>query len=79
MFSSSNKFVIFVSTDCSFGKMTYCLNPNFILNFCADVVLQSIINCMLCSYHVTYVFQSESTYNSCLNVKELLARNRCEI
>ena len=27
------------------------------------------------SYHVTYVFQSESTLYSCLNVKELLARN----
>ena len=33
----------------------------------------------VCSYHVTYVFQSESTLYSCLNVKELLARSRCEI
>ena len=32
-----------------------------------------------CSYQVMYVFQSESTFYSCLNVKELLARNRCEI
>ena len=31
------------------------------------------------SYHVTYAFQSESTLYSCLNVKELLARNRDEI
>ena len=30
----------------------------------------------VCSYHVTYAFQSESTLYSCLNVKELLARNR---
>ena len=29
----------------------------------------------VCSYHVTYAFQSESTPYSCLNVKELLARN----
>ena len=29
-------------------------------------------------YHVTYIFQSESTLYSCLNVKELLAVNRCE-
>ena len=29
----------------------------------------------VCSYHVTYAFQSESTLYSCLNVKELLARN----
>ena len=30
---------------------------------------------IICSYHVTYVFQSESTLCSCLTVKELLARN----
>ena len=33
----------------------------------------------LCSCHVTYAFQSESTLYSCLNVKELLARSRREI
>ena len=33
----------------------------------------------VCSYHVTYAFQSESTLYSCLNVKELLARSRLEI
>ena len=33
----------------------------------------------VCSYHVTYAFQSESTLYSCLNVKELLARNRHKI
>ena len=33
----------------------------------------------VCSYHVTYAFQSESTLYSCLNVKDLLARNRREI
>ena len=33
----------------------------------------------VCSYHVTYAFQSESTLYSCLNVKKLLARNRREI
>ena len=30
-------------------------------------------------YHVTYVFQSESTLYSCLNVKELRAQTRREI
>ena len=34
-----------------------------------------IVSC----YHVTYAFQSESTLYICLNVKELLARNRCDI
>ena len=33
----------------------------------------------LCSYHVTYAFQSESTLYSCLNVKELFAWNRHKI
>ena len=33
----------------------------------------------VCSYHVKYAFQSESTLFSWLNVKELLARNRREI
>ena len=33
----------------------------------------------VCSCHVTYAFQSESTLYSCLNVKELLARSRRKI
>ena len=33
----------------------------------------------VCFCHVTYAFQSESILHSCLNVKELLARNRREI
>ena len=33
----------------------------------------------VCFYHVAYAFQSESTLYSCLNVKELFARSRCEI
>ena len=33
----------------------------------------------VCYYHVTYAFQSESTHYSCLNVKELIARNRRHI
>ena len=34
---------------------------------------------IVCSCHVTYAFQSESTLYSCLNVKELLARSRRKI
>ena len=34
---------------------------------------------IVCSCHVTYAFQSESTLYSCLNVKELLAWNRRKI
>ena len=32
-----------------------------------------------CYYHVMYRFSSESTLYSWLNVKELLAQNRCDI
>ena len=34
---------------------------------------------IVCFYHVTYEFESESTLYSCLNVKELLARSRRHI
>ena len=34
---------------------------------------------ILCSYHVTHAFQSESTLSICLNVKELLVQNRGDI
>ena len=43
------------------------------------LVLFYIKNLTVCSYHVTYAFQSESTLYGCLNVKELLTRNRCDI
>ena len=33
----------------------------------------------VCYYDVTYAFQSESTLYSCLNVKELIARNKRNI
>ena len=33
----------------------------------------------VCSYNVTYIFQSESTLYSCSNVKELFARNKRNI
>ena len=39
--------------------------------------LTAVTDCMFC--HVTYAFQSESTLCNCLNVKELLARNRRDI
>ena len=34
---------------------------------------------IVCFYHVTYEFESESTLYSCLNVKEILARSRRHI
>ena len=44
------------------------------------VTVEAIISKLtVCSCHVTYAFQSESTLYSCQNVKELLARSRREI
>ena len=43
------------------------------------VYKMNFLNQTICSYHITYAFQSESTLYSCLNVKELLARSRREI
>ena len=37
------------------------------------------VHLTVCSYHVKYAFQSESALYICLNVKELLAWNRCNI
>ena len=33
----------------------------------------------ICRYYIMYPFQNESALHSCLNVKELLPRNRCNI
>ena len=40
-------------------------------------ILIYTVHLTVCSYHVTYVFQSESTPYCCLNVKALLVQNRC--
>ena len=42
--------------------------------FCKIIKLLTV-----CSYHVTYEFQSESTLYGCLDVKELLAGIRRDI
>ena len=64
---------------------TYNLPTNWKKNnelaFLGILLIQNkdMIKTTVCSYHVTYAFQSESTLYSCLNVKELLARSRHEI
>ena len=42
-------------------------------------VLIFTLHLTVCSCHVTYAFQSESTRYSCLNLKELLDWSRCKI
>ena len=59
-------------------------DPNLIYTEfgCSNVTIKIFhikLKLTVCFYHVTYAFQSESTLYSCLNVKELLARNRREI
>ena len=49
--------------------------PNILNKFFA----RSTGSLTACYYHVTYAFQSKSTLYSCMNVKELLARNMNEI
>ena len=44
-----------------------------------NIAILNTKNADVCSYHVTYLFQNESTLYSCLNIKELLAGNRREI
>ena len=42
-------------------------------------VLVSTVHLSVVTYHVTYVFQSESTRYSYLDVKELISQSRGEI
>ena len=77
------KFGLFIDTlvtiDLLISKSTL-----FKALFKLDLILQWIhgkltklqVLLTVCSYHVTYAFQSESTLYNCLNVKELLAPNR---
>ena len=46
---------------------------------CSKCLFVRCIWLFVCSFHVTYAFQSASTLYSCLNVKELFAQSRLEI
>ena len=65
-------------------RTTYFLNEhstmwlNWPNDWAVFWVLICTVHLTVCSCHVTYVFQSESTRYSCLNLKELLARSRRE-
>ena len=43
------------------------------------LMIELLCDCFVFYYLVMYVFQCEFTFYSCLNVKGLLARNRCNI
>ena len=49
--------------------------PNWPKDWVVLWLLICKVHLIVCSYHVTHTFQSESILHSCLNVKDLLARN----
>ena len=49
------------------------------IEMCSKCLFVRCIWLFVCSFHVTYAFQSASTLYSCLNVKELFAQSRLEI
>ena len=58
--------------------LRYCTCPSaMIASSCRKIWCPKCWNQLtVCSYHVTYAFQSESILYNCLNVKELLAWSR---
>ena len=63
------------------SKQKIIFAKDYVSNFFEETFMIKKVknNMTVCSCHVTYAFQSESTLYSCLNVKELLARSRREI
>ena len=75
--SADKQYLVHNNKTCSRQKL---LKKNlFSKNYTTQLRFQGRSCMTACSYHVTYAFQSESTLYNCLNVKELLARNRREI
>ena len=66
-----------------FPPRTFFFHPfSPLINYCVKFsirVWSDILMLAVCSYHVTYAFQSESTLYSCVNVTDILARSRREI
>ena len=59
-----------------YSMRSYMLIDNININKFQNKCLDHI---NICPYHIMYSYQSEFTFYSCLNVKELLDRNRREI
>ena len=55
------------------------ISPHWLNDWALFRLLICTVHLTFYSNHVTYSFESESTLYSCLNVKELLARSRCQI
>ena len=63
------------------SKQKIIFAKDYVSNFFEETFMIKKVknNMTVCSCHVTYAFQSESTLYSCLNVKELLSRNKRDI
>ena len=62
-----------------FGNQNSTIRPNCPNNLAELWVVIRTVHLSVCSYHVIYDFQSESTFYLCLNIKEILAQDRCDI
>ena len=71
-------FVIYYKKDVTLKHLA-CISDILQNAVLTVYTFQKTVLLTVCFYHVTYVFQSECTLCSCLNVKELLARNRHNI
>ena len=78
-FSTFNTSCAHCDTECFIVYHVKYLQVHFLRESCIFLTLLLLIVCTVCSCHVTYMFQSESTLYSYLNVKEHLARSRREI
>ena len=68
------EYIAFFDQFWALGNTISCSNSSLVM------ILKLLPpNLIVCSCHVTYAFQSESTLYSYLNVKELLVRSRREI
>ena len=52
--------------------------PNWPGDWAIFLLLTCMVHLTVCSFHITYAFQSESPLYSCLNVKEILPRSRTQ-
>ena len=62
-----------------FGNEHSTIWPNWPNDWAVFWVFICTVHLTVCSCHVSYAFQSQSTLYSCLNLKELLAWSRREI
>ena len=82
---SQKKKIVITSWPAGYGCLSYT-HLLWLIRIAARVLLKlfkyssfTSSTVTVCSYHVTYAFQSESSLYSCLNVKRPLAQSRREI